>query len=84
MSCAYRTIVPYDQIRKDAIAKDLIDKLTMEVWMSDKSYIISYPISPGKDLDMALSHYCSTLSNDVEVVDIQDLRNTYTDYDPGI
>jgi salicylate hydroxylase len=41
-NCAYRAIVPYEQIIKDPIAKELIKKLTMEVWMSDKSYIISY------------------------------------------
>jgi len=46
-NCAYRAIVPYDQTRADPVAKELIEKLTMEVWMSDKAYIISYPISNG-------------------------------------
>lgn len=83
-NCAYRAIVPYDQIRKDPVAKDLIDKLTMEVWMSEKSYIISYPISAGKDFNMVLSHHRPNLVSNVEQVDIQDLRDTYKDYDPRI
>lgn len=83
-NCAYRAIVPYDQIRKDPVAKDLIDKLTMEVWMSEKSYIISYPISAGKDLNMVLSHHRPNSVSSVEQVDIQDLRDTYKNYDPRI
>lgn len=83
-NCAYRAIVPYDQIRKDPVAKDLIDRLTMEVWMSEKSYIISYPISAGKDFNMVLSHHRPNLVSNVEQVDIQDLRDTYKDYDPRI
>ncbi len=83
-NCAYRAFVPYNQIRKDPVAKDLINKLTIEVWMSDKSYIISYPISAGKDFNMVLSHHRPNLVNSVEEVDMQELRDTYKDYDPRI
>lgn len=83
-NCAYRAIVPYDQIRKDPVAKELIEKLTMEVWMSDKSYIISYPISAGEQFNMVLSHHRPNLVNAVEKVDMQELRDTYKDYDPRI
>ena len=83
-NCAYRAIVPYDQIRKDPVAKELIEKLTMEVWMSDKSYIISYPISAGEQFNMVLSHHRPNLVNAVEEVDMQELRDTYKDYDPRI
>ncbi len=83
-NCAYRAIVPYNQIRQDPVAKDLIDKLTMEVWMSDRSYIISYPISAGKDFNMVLSHHRPNLVSNVEEVDMQELRDTYKDYDPRI
>ena len=83
-NCAYRAIVPYEQIRKDPIAKGLIDKLTMEVWMANKSYIISYPISAGKDFNIVLSHHRPNLVNNVEEVDLEELRDTYKDYDPRI
>jgi hypothetical protein len=50
--------------------------------MADKSYIISYPISAGKDFNMVLSHHTSRLVEDVEEVDINEFRDTYRDYDP--
>lgn len=83
-NCAYRAIVPYEQIRQDPIAKELIEKLTMEVWMSDKSYIISYPISAGKDFNMVLSHHRDHLVDDVEDVDMDEFRATYANFDPRI
>jgi salicylate hydroxylase len=83
-NCAYRAIVPYEQIRKDPIAKDLVDKLTMEVWMADKSYIITYPISAGQDFNLVLSHHVDHLVEKVEEIDMKDLRKQYEKYDPRI
>jgi salicylate hydroxylase len=83
-NCAYRAIVPYSKIRADPELMGLVEKLTMEVWMADKSYIISYPISAGKDFNMVLSHHCSRLVEDVEEVDINEFQETYRDYDPRI
>ncbi|ETI23936.1 hypothetical protein G647_05743 [Cladophialophora carrionii CBS 160.54] len=84
-NCAYRALVPYDQIRKDPVAKELTEKLTMEVWMADKSYIISYPISGGKLFNMVLSHHVDHLVDDVQDIDMEkDFRQTYKDYDPRI
>ncbi|KAI0410910.1 salicylate hydroxylase [Xylaria grammica] len=56
-NCAYRALVPYEQIRKDPVAKELIEKLTMEVRMGDNAYIITYPISAGKMFNLVLSHH---------------------------
>ena len=83
-NCAYRAIVPYSQIRDDPIARELITKLTMEVWMSDKAYIISYPMSAGKDFNMVLSHHRDRPVLDVEDIDMNDLRDVYKDFDPRI
>jgi salicylate hydroxylase len=83
-NCAYRAIVPYEQIRKDPIAKELIEKLTMEVWMADKSYIITYPISAGQDFNLVLSHHLDRLVDKLEEIDMKDLRKQYENYDPRI
>ncbi|KAK5208123.1 hypothetical protein LTR41_006059 [Exophiala xenobiotica] len=83
-NCAYRAIVPYDQIRQDPVAKELAEKLTMEVWMSDKAYIISYPISHGTQFNMVLSHHCDRLVDDVEDIDMSEFREAYKDFDPRI
>ena len=81
-NCADRAIVPYSKIRADPELKRLVEKLTMEVWMTNKSYTISYPISAGKDFNVVLSHHCSRVVDDVEEVDIKELRERYKDYDP--
>jgi salicylate hydroxylase len=83
-NCAFRAIVPYEQIRKDPIAKELIEKLTMEVWMANKKYVISYPISAGKDFNMVLSHHVDRLVDDVEEIDMDYFRDLYKDFDPRI
>lgn len=84
-NCAYRAIVPYDQIRQDPIAKELIEKLTMEVWMAPNSYIITYPICAGKMFNLVLSHHrpekLRATQNDVP---IEEMRAEYQDYDPRI
>ncbi|CZR65950.1 related to salicylate hydroxylase [Phialocephala subalpina] len=82
-NCAYRAIVPYEQVRQDPVARELAEKLTMEVWMSEGSYIITYPISKGKDLNLVLAHHVpdNRLVDQVEDVSIEELRETYKDYD---
>ncbi|KAL9065114.1 MAG: hypothetical protein Q9157_007591 [Trypethelium eluteriae] len=83
-NCAYRAIVPYEQIRHDPIASTLIQKLTMEVWMSEKAYIISYPISAGTDFNMVLSHHRPHPVSTVEDISMADLRAEYATFDPRI
>lgn len=80
-NCAFRAIVPYEQIRKDPIARELVEKLTMEVWMAEKAYVISYPISAGKDFNMVLSHHVDRLVDDVEEIDMNEFRDLYKDFD---
>jgi salicylate hydroxylase len=83
-NCAYRAIVPYEQIRGDPVAASLINKSTMEVWMSHRAYVISYPISNGKDFNMVLSHHRLEPVNQVEEIDMADLYHEYRDFDPRI
>ena len=84
-NCAYRALVPYDQIRKDPVAKELIEKLTMEVWMAENAYIITYPISAGKLFNLVLSHHRPEKLRATEHdVPIEELWNEYKDFDPRI
>lgn len=84
-NCAYRAIVPYDEIRKDPVAKELVQKLTMEVWMSHNAYIITYPISAGKDFNLVLSHHRPEKLRATEFdVPIEEMRSEYKDFDPRI
>lgn len=83
-NCAYRAVVPYDRIRADPIARELAEKLTMNIWMAPGGYIISYPISGGRDCNMVLEHHADHLVHDLEEVDIQECREMFKDFDPRI
>jgi salicylate hydroxylase len=84
-NCAYRALVPYEQIRTDPIAKQLIEKPTMEVWMGEQAYIITYPISAGKVFNMVLSHHTpGKIRATQPEIPIEEFRNQYKDFDPRI
>ena len=84
-NCAFRAIVPYEQIRRDPVARELVEKLTMEVWMAPNKYIITYPICGGKDLNLVLSHHQpERLRATQPNVPIQELQDEYKDFDPRI
>lgn len=83
-NCAYRAIVPYAEIRKHADLAGLVEKQTMEVWMGQDAYIISYPISDGRDFNMVLSHHADEMIGAVQEVDMDEVRRQYRDFDPRI
>ncbi|CAK7241621.1 MAG: hypothetical protein STHCBS139747_003087 [Sporothrix thermara] len=84
-NCAYRALVPYDQIRADPVARELVTKKTMEVWMADKAYIITYPINAGTMLNLVLSHHRPEKLRATEHdVPIHELHDEYRDFDPRI
>ncbi|RFU31812.1 hypothetical protein B7463_g4514, partial [Scytalidium lignicola] len=84
-NCAYRAIVPYSQVREDPLMKDLFEKMTMEVWMAENAYIITYPINGGSLLNLVLSHHRREKLRATELtVPIEELRNEYKDFDPRI
>lgn len=89
-NAAFRAIVPYDEVRADPVTRELVEnengelKMTMDVWMAPGGYIISYPISDGKDFNMVLSHHVDPPVSTVQEVSIEEVRNTYKGYDPRI
>ncbi|KAH7062531.1 salicylate hydroxylase [Macrophomina phaseolina] len=80
----YRAIVPTEQVRADPVARELVQKRTMEVWMAHNAYIITYPISNGTAFNMVLNHEADHPVTRVEDVDISEVREYYKDWDPRI
>jgi salicylate hydroxylase len=84
-NCAYRAVVPYEQIRRDPVARELISKPTIEVWMAPKAYIITYPICGGNVFNLVLSHHRPEKLRAMQPdVPIEELRSEYKDFDPRI
>lgn len=60
-NAAFRAIVPMSKVAKDPLTKHLTHKSQMDLWMGsnpskgkEHGYVISYPISAGKDFNMVL------------------------------
>jgi salicylate hydroxylase len=83
-NCAYRAIVPMEKVRNDPMTRELCEKSQMDIWMSPQCYIISYPISNGRDYNMVWSHHRDYLVEDVEDVDMDEVRLLYKDFDPRL
>ena len=89
-NCAYRAIVPYSEVRADPETRELVEDKdgnlikTMEVWMAPTGYIISYPISDAKEFNMVLNHFHDPPADTVQHVEVEEVRETYKDYDPRI
>jgi salicylate hydroxylase len=83
-NCAYRAIVPMEKIRKDPIARELVDKCQMNIWQSEGAYIITYPISNRNSFNMVWSHHRGQPIEDVEDVDMDEVRLLYRDFDPRL
>jgi salicylate hydroxylase len=83
-NAAYRGIIPYEEVfAKVPEAKGLLGN-AIDVWGSPDGYCITYPISAGKDLNLVLSHHRPDYVEDVQEVDMDELRDFYKDYDPII
>ena len=84
-NCAYRAIVPFEEVRNDPLARQLVPKLTMEVWMGPGAYIITYPISNGNDFNLVISHHRPEKVRAMEPdVPIEEMRQVYKGWDPRI
>lgn len=60
-NAAFRAIVPMEKLRNDPLTKHLTEKSQMDIWMGadpshgkEHGYIITYPISAGRDFNLVL------------------------------
>lgn len=83
-NAAYRGIIPYEKVYEEIPAAKELFGNAIDVWGGNRGYIITYPISSGKDLNLVLSHHRENRVEDVEEVKIDELRDFYKDYDPRI
>ena len=82
-NAAYRAIVPYEKLFRELPETQELFTNAINAWSEDRSYIITYPISGGRDLNLVLEHHQHEPVYDVE--DVDDLNvffEHYKDYDP--
>lgn len=83
-NAAYRAVIPYEEVwSKVPESKDFGNNI--DVWSVDKGYVITYPISAGKEWNTVLSHFRDQAVTDVEEdVDMNEVREYFRDIDPRL
>ena len=81
---AYRGVLTYDEINAKAPEAASILTNTMDMWTGPNGYIMTYPLSGGKELNVVTSFCKDDYVEKMEEVDIDEFRGYYTDYSPAI
>lgn len=83
-NAAYRAIVPYEEMwQKVPESREFGNAI--DVWSVDKGYVITYPISGGRDWNVVLSHYFDRPVTDVEEnVDMDKVKEYFKNVDPRL
>ena len=81
-NAAYRSVIPYEELwQKVPESREFGNDI--DVWSITKGYMITYPISAGRDWNTVLSHYRDKPVTDVEEdVDMNEVRDYFKDIDP--
>lgn len=81
-NAAYRSVIPYEELwQKVPESREFGNDI--DVWSVEKGYMITYPISAGRDWNTVLSHYRDKPVTDVEEdVDMNEVRDYFKDIDP--
>lgn len=83
-NAAYRAVIPYEEVwRKVPEAREIGNSI--DVWSVEQGYIITYPISGGKDWNTVLSHFRDApVTNVEEDVDMAEVREYFKNVDPRL
>ncbi len=81
---AYRGVLTYEEIKAKAPEAASILTNTMDMWTGPNGYIMTYPLSGGKELNVVTSFCKDYYVEKMEEVDIDEFRGYYKDYSPAI
>lgn len=81
---AYRTVIPYEDVfREIPEARSRLGN-TMDMWVGPGGYILLYPLTAGKELNVVTSFEQDRPVTQLEDVDLQEFRDHYRGWDPFI
>ncbi|KAL7931663.1 hypothetical protein V8C35DRAFT_309182 [Trichoderma chlorosporum] len=81
---AYRGVLSYKQIFDEIPEARATLGNSMDVWAGPNGYILTYPISGGKELNIVTAFCKDDYVTKMEQVDIEEFRDYYKDYSPVI
>lgn len=81
---AYRAVLPYEEVfAKIPEARARIGN-TMDTWLGPGGYILLYPLTGCKELNVVTAFEQSRPVTDLEEIDVQEFRDHYKGWDPFI
>lgn len=81
---AYRAVVPYEEVfAKIPEARGRIGN-TMDTWIGPGGYILLYPLTGCKELNVVTAFEQPRPVTEVEEIDVQEFRDHYKGWDPFI
>ena len=83
-NAAYRSVIPYEEVWQ-RVPESREFGNNIDVWSIEKGYVITYPISAGRDWNTVLSHYRDQPVTDVEEdVNMDEVRDYFEGLDPRV
>ncbi|KAK5094594.1 hypothetical protein LTR24_003535 [Lithohypha guttulata] len=81
---AYRTVLSYEEVfDKIPEARNRIGN-TMDIWVGPGGYILLYPLTGGRELNVVTAYEQPRPVTELEDVDVQEFRDHYKGWDPFI
>ena len=77
---AYRGVLPYSLIYKEIPEAKHIFRDTMDFWTGPLGYVITYPISGGKEMNITTSFYAEKYVTQMEDVSVEEFHGYYCGY----
>lgn len=81
---AYRGVLSYERIFSEIPEARAYLRNSMDVWAGPNGYILTYPISGGKELNIVTAFCKDDYVTKMGQVDIDEFRSYYQDYSPVI
>lgn len=79
---AYRGVVDYEEVYAAIPEARSILRNTIDAYVGPDGYVLLYPLSGGRELNIVTAFNTDHIVSTVEDVDINEFRNHYKDYPP--
>lgn len=81
---AFRSVLPYEQVYAQIPEAKIRIGYTMDLWGGPGGYILLYPLTGGRELNVVTAFEQTRPVTDLEEVTIEDFRDQYRGWDPFI
>jgi salicylate hydroxylase len=79
---AFRGIIPYEEVFREVPEARQWLKNSADAWVGPRGYILLYPLSKGRELNVVCMFQMDRVVTQAEEVDIEEFRSLYKDWSP--